>query len=381
VLLRGPALWLLALVSGCAEVFDLEVVALRDAGTGGNGDAGDGGIACYGSYASGGFLTICPQGTEVLDPWVADTVLDTAGVEMDCEIQIQTAEGELCIIVAESIAISGSVDTRGTSPLVLLATKDITIDGILHADSAGVTRGAGFDPLSCDKTTIHGTSGNGVNPGGAGGAGGSFGTRGAAGGDGDGMHAAGTPAAAASQVSALRGGCSGGNGGQAIDGQGTKPTGGWGGGAIYLLAGDRITINGVVNASGGGGEAATLQAGGGGGGAGGMIVLDAPHVVLNGAGLIAHGGGGGGGACSTTNGMRGQGAIPPSYTTTGGTGGSGGGGTGGNGATFGNALAQIGQGGSASCGGGGGGGGHGIIRIASPDVMNLSATISPPPQP
>ncbi len=371
---------------GCHNVFNLEEVELPADGGGTSGDAADGSVACYGMNTSVGFFSYCPQGPEVLDPWPEDSVVETGGAFMDCEISMEAAGGDICLIVAESISIAGTVETRGGRPLILLATKGLTITGVLRADSTGINKGPGLDPLACNGAgTPNGESGTNMNPGGGGGAGGSFGTVGQHGGLGGGQNLGGMAGAAAPDVVALRGGCTGGTGGIAYSLSGTRPRGGPGGGAVYLIAGQQIAITngGIINASGGGGEGASVQSapggGGGGGGAGGMIVLDAPRVVLDGgAAVIARGGGGGGGGCSTTAGQPGEGAVPANYTTGGGMGGAGGAGTGGVGAAA--SVATYGQDGVAGCGGGGGGGGYGVIRIATPNFMNLSSTISPMPQ-
>jgi hypothetical protein len=117
----------------------------------------------------------------------------------------------------------------------------------------------------------------------------------------------------------LRGGCRGGTGGEGGNNDGINPggPGGLGGGAIALVSGGTITVDGAIYASGAGGGTIEgqpgtgncepgnggFQQGGGGGGSGGMIVLEGMALAVPGK-IAANGaGGGGGGACR--GGMRG----------------------------------------------------------------------------
>src|SRR5262249_15181889 len=153
-------------------------------------------------------------------------------------------------------------------------------------DPAGC--GAGTSPIASPQ------SGNG-----GGGAGGSFLGKGAGGGDGGaagsvnkgGIAAAvGTPRAA----DQLPGGCPGPRGAGARVGATDTSAPGHGGGAVLLIAGRMIDVQGGINAVGeGGGGGPPTQfggCGGGGGGAGGMIGLDAPMIRSTGV-ILASGGG------------------------------------------------------------------------------------------
>jgi hypothetical protein len=260
-----------------------------------------------------------------------------------------------CVIAAPQITIGPNITVRATQsgspwPLVLLATSgDLTIHGTLdvasHQGQGPNLVGAGADPASC--MPHNGTMGGG-------GAGGSFVSSGGAGGT-----SGGTPQGPAT-ASTLRGGCPGGSAGP----NGSQ-VGGQGGGAVYLVAKNAITIDGLVDASGAGGTrglgSASLASGGGGGGSGGMIALAAEGaitVTANGA-LIADGGGGGGGGVlgapggdghewtSTLAPLGGSPGVPGSMNV------------GGNGAYL-NMAASDGSTGLTTAGGGGGG--TGAIR-------------------
>ncbi|MBA3397876.1 MAG: hypothetical protein H0T89_34955, partial [Deltaproteobacteria bacterium] len=156
----------------------------------------------------------------------------------------------------------------GDKPLVLIAVDDILINGTFDVSSGVGDTGPGANATECNSTGIAGV-GN-VN-GGGGGAGGSFGSRGGNGGSGAGGSGGLATAAVMAPVTILRGGCPGGAGGAGTIV--TPASVGPGGGAVYLVARDKIEVRGIINASGAGGSA-TVQGknGGYGAGSGGMIV-------------------------------------------------------------------------------------------------------------
>jgi hypothetical protein len=276
---------------------------------------------------------------------------------------------DACVITGTGIAISGALTVTGTKPLVLLATDSISLPTASAIDAASHRVGSigpGSNPAAC--SAFPAAPSDSVT-GAGGGAGGSFMSKGGSGGPGGNGATAGiAPAANASGPAVLRGGCNGQNG--ANNAAGSGGTSGKGGGALYLVAGNSISIAGTIIVSGAGANgAAGAAGGGGGGGSGGMMVLHASTIISSNGRLGASGGGGGGAAGSGT----GQPGLDPTFTPTAqpGTGGDGGagngcggnGGTGGDGAYL-TVAAQSGVAGNTGnvCGGGGGGGGIGYIR-------------------
>jgi hypothetical protein len=265
----------------------------------------DGG-PCFGT----GLVKVCfdatPTGAVTLPG--ATNPLDT-GVSGSCtKIVTQVGGPDLCVIAGMTVTVSGPFVAIGTRPLVLIGADSVSVPGTLDVSSkiaGGSRKGAGANDSGCT------TGGNGKNDsgGGGGGAGGSFGTAGGAGGTGDkndnGMPRNGVApggAAGAEQATplALRGGCKGSAGGEGAntDTSHTGGAGGDGGGAVYLIAGNMITIAGDVFASGAGGSVTPgnggFEQGAGGGGSGGMIGLDAPTIQVTGR-IAANGGAGAGG--------------------------------------------------------------------------------------
>ena len=382
------ALVLVCCVPGCGSIFDLEHVTLPtgDGGAGNgdvNGDAADGGLPCFGGD-NGGFVRVC------FEPDPNDLWLPVASIDTDtmCEKMQPQANGrELCIISAASIVISAAITVRGSRPLVLVGTSTLTLNAALGVNSTranGGRTGPGANASPCVVTNE--IDGDDYGPGGGGGAGGTHGGPGGSGGNGALLPSSGGSSQAVAPLVALRGGCPGGDGGNAV-----ADSGGDGGGAIYLIAGTELSLDAaVINASGMAGRAGeAAKQGGGGGGAGGMIVLDAPSITLNDTILIAHGVGGGGGGDATSEGYPGFEVSFSTYESPGGPGGFNSGGNGGNGSKLlvpQGAAGLAGGDGSATLvegGGGGGGGGHGVIKIFSPNMLAKTGTvvISPEPQP
>jgi len=276
-----------------------------------------------------------------------------------------------CFVVATDITVNATT-VVGSRPLVLFATGSITVADNLDVSShqaSGTVTGPGANPSACG--TYSTAPGVASTDGSGGGAGGTFRTQGGNGGTGNGSGAnGGLPIAINSVPTVLRGGCPGQRGADGVSGGGNNGgLGGNGGGALYLVAGDTITITSgkTINASGGGGTALANPdsghyAGGGGGGSGGMIVLFANTFAVSGAQLMTNGGGGSAGA--DDNSIGGSGNDPSTTSPTqGGSGGSGSGAGGSGGRGFGSttAVANGGTGNSSNEAGGGGGGGGGYI--------------------
>jgi hypothetical protein len=381
------------LLAGCSDIFDLVEVVPTDAGA----DSSDAvsvdafvdpncPYGRYGRYGPGnsGLFDLCLT-TPPAPSHLGGGILDTR-IAATCSLIVN--QGPLtnqtaCVIVAEEIAIASDTRAIGDLPLVFVATKTLVISSKLDASSRrGDANGAGNGHSSCATLLIDGESGNSSTPG-AGGAGGGFHLQGAKGGDASaGALTGGIPSSDTPAPTFVRGGCRGGAGGI-----GTQPTGGGGGnggGALYLIAGTRLTVDatGVIDASGEGGAGGTKGqtgsgGGGGGGGSGGMIGLDAPSIVLAaGARLAANGGGGGGGGASLTGGSGNNGASSDLATypflAAGGMGVT----AGGYGGDAQRAAGPGENGIDAVAGGGGGGIGYILIYAGSP-IMDQGAAVSP----
>ena len=357
--------WLFVLVAlaGCRQLFGIEPVTGDDAP---RGDAGprdglpdgmhgvlaDAPPGCYGA----GTFTVCLSFTPQ-SPLMLGATLSTNTNSSDCVAvpPSWTANGQpdACFVIASVLAVpSGGTSVTGTRPLVLLATGDIVIDGVLDvASHVGGAVGPAANASTCSAGAAPASGGHG------GGAGGSFTSSGGSGGNAGG--AGGTAGTTTTSSTTLRGGCAGQHGDD-IPGGGA---GGNGGGALYAVSRDgTIRVNAAIDASGaGGGAGGTMGGGGGGGGSGGMIVLIAQHIdVTNATSVYADGGGGASGGSASSTGQSGS---DPDGTTNGGVGASGGV-VGGNGAHD-STSAQSGQASMfGSFGGGGGGGGAGLIAFS-----------------
>jgi hypothetical protein len=363
-----------------------------DAGTG-DGAPDDGGALCLGARLIGSVCLQQPPPTAPLAYLAAATINTASTTAGNChELRAQAGGPSLCLVVASSISIASATTVRaiGPNPLVLLATENIVVGGTLDvASHIGETLdgkpalGAGArTALECNSLGVDGTTSADPDNGGGGAAGGSFGGIGGTGGNGNGGVPRGMPRPAGGST-VLVGGCPGGHGGGGAGNGGGGGAGGNGGGAVYLLAGETITITGKLNASGAGAspgsDGRNSSGGGGGGGAGGMIGVEAPVISVSGS-VLANGGGGGGGGGDMFDRPGGPGGDPmvPLTAAPGGRGGTGGGGGGGAGPT----TLRVGGNGSggnnARCGGGGGGGGGGIVQLHGGTVM-MTGAISPPP--
>lgn len=344
------------------------------------------GARCYGTSVVHVCLASAPS-----QPLSLDGTIDTAAGSAHCVLLV--SGGDYCVIAATEITVASLVRATGPRPLVLLATESITTSATIDVSShrSDPKPGAGAQSAPCTGGTSP-TIGVGAAPGSGGaaggGAGGSFlqpGGRGGVGGDGHSTGGIAGAAILASTVSSLRGGCDGQSGAGAI-----AAAGGHGGGAVYLIAGRSISVDGGIDASGEGGAGAVPGPpagsgngyGGGGGGTGGMVGFDAPAITVTGL-VIAEGGGGGQGGSSEFPGN--PGADPSSLAEApGGDGGADNGGAGGFGsvgkqtATVNNGSAGVGNAGFFG-GGGGGGGGAGLIKAT--DLAHLGTSVSPPPVP
>ena len=274
-----------------------------------------------------------------------------------------------CVFAGTTVAVS--TGTTGALPLVFVATDSITIGSVDARATLGASAGPNSNAAQCG--VLAAAAGSDSASGAGGGAGGTVIGPGGAGGNGNAGAAAGGTNTTPQDLLLLRGGCPGGPGGA---GSGTHATGGDGGGAVFAVARNTITINGTLTTSGAGGAGGASYGGGGGGGSGGMIVLDAATLTIGSSAVImANGGGGGGGATQFSAGSSGSNAT----TLTGASGGlaaSGAtdGGVGGFGSTAAASSTQAVAGG----GGGGGGGGVGTIYVISGQSISL-ANASPPP--
>jgi len=334
---------------------------------------------CYGHLGVSLCDSDAPPGT--LSP---PTTIDTSS-KTGCTF----VRNGICVVAAQNLDLSANIKVRGSSPIVFFASQTLTLDTGVLIDAASThginapTGPGGSDP-ACSTNNLGGDE-NGTY-GAGGGAGGALQGSGGPGGDGGSGTGnggnGGTSASALTGVTTLRGGCRGGSGGGCssftIGG-----TGGHGGGAVYLLAGQLITVSGTVNVSGAGGNPApaSTACGGGGGGSGGLIVFDAPSSVFSSAVLLASGGGGGG---SYNAGTAGTGTDPdivqPTFAAIGGTGDPGHNGDGGNGSSVSQLAGLTGIAGgmvSGFTGGGGGGGGAGFIW-AYGSATFMGATTSVP---
>jgi hypothetical protein len=346
----------------------------------GNNDGGmpDAASTCFGSFTPVCFTTVADIPTmPAMLPSDLTIEIDTDSSTM-CD-QNNDQMGNYCVIAGAGFTLAANQSIRGygSKPLVLLSTTTIDLQGTVDVSSShisdpdGKNIGASANPSACGNgTTAQGTSGA---------SGGSFGGRGGAGEMID-PDAAGIAAMPLMDLpTALRGGCAGGIGG------GGGGAGGDGGGAIALVAGTKIDLNGKVNASGAGGQGGSAtKCGGGGGGSGGMIVLDAPQITGTGS-VFANGGGGAeGGAGSVSGGTAAAGSPGGESTgptmsaskggttaTEGGDGGDGSSGTAPGGAT---AAGQS----SKDGGGGAGGGGAGFVH--APGVTNIAPPSKNPAQ-
>jgi hypothetical protein len=305
-----------------------------------------------------------------------------------------TTEKGVHTLWVRSLTIEGGATLRvtGDSPLMIVASGEITVDGILDASSVRVAgpeqfeRGPGSNPAACSSTAAEAGGRCGLQ-GGGGGGGGGFGGEGGTGGTGGGDRACGDGTfeapggpggTAVSTPDAIRGGCDGQRGGGGEE-DAWYGNGGAGGGAVHLVARERITVAGTIHAGGAGGYGAEdKRSGGGGGGSGGFIGLEAPEMMFAGSAVLAaNGGGGGGGTNGQGDASPGQDALATEDPVSGGAGYLNG--NGGQGSA--EETLNGGTGSNGDRGGGGGGGGAGFIVIYQAEPVFVgSPIVSPPPK-
>ncbi len=369
---------LLVLLCGCRQLLGFETAneppVGDDAGVDGAGDS------CAGA-PRGLLQTVCFAGS------FSAVVLEEALLDTDAGpcTEVPALPG-LCFVTGDSITVAGTVAVRGSRPLVLWSASTIEVSSGAMLDVSSYTiniHGAGSDDGAC--APVDGSADLGLPRIGSGGCGGSFGSAGGAGGagsDGDTRIVSSICPLASQLLDRVRGGCPGGNGG--LSNSVGSFNGGFSGGAVYLMAADKITVRGVIAANGSGGRTANANsstlAGGGGGGSGGLIGLDAPTISVSGATLVAIGGGGSSGTGEdASNLFQGNGGhdptvTPPTFAQ-------------GSNATvtdnFGAAGAPGTDGGSATAsvigGGGGAAGGAGYIRAFTSDDIDVTDSAIVPP--
>jgi len=299
---------------------------------------------------------------------------------VDALIQNQSGGPQLVVLLFDSVnvQIGATLSIRGSRPVAIVTSGDITVAGQVYAGANLQIQGPGGG-LASFCTTGTGEDGGIADNTGAGGGGGGYGAVGGTGAAGE--NTAGSVALAGTSegnatLIPLRGGCSGGSGGN------SGALAGGGGGAVQLVADGTITITGGVVARGGAGAGADgIRTGGGGGGSGGAILIESSDVTVSGY-LSANGGGGGegsysGGMFAGNNGNNGTITLLPAL-------GGIGGGFGGDGGAGGVSTTPAGPGLEATStdtpggGGGGGGGGVGRIHFNVTNLDTLAATITPP---
>jgi hypothetical protein len=277
----------------------------------------------------------------------------------------------VCFVSGSDIDIASVVTTTGSNALAIVATHRLQIEpqGEVIAGSEPGSPGPGATAVPACAPAGGGAPGDG-------GPGGTFGTFG-----GNGGAANGAPVVAgkiSTQPNQLVAGCPGGPGYDATGA--AASTGGLGGGALLLVAGAQLVIDGRIEVGGEGGAGGAIQTGGGGGGAGGMIALDAPTIDAAQATLHARGGGGGGGG----DGLAGGSGASGDSTSAGGTANAGGlGGAGYHGTPAGDGGSTTGSAGvTPGAGGGGGGAGYIIFHSAAMPVFSeVAANVDPVPVP
>lgn len=225
----------------------------------------------------------------------------------DTATQDGEADIELAILHVKTLTVLAGADVRvtGSRPLVVIASGDIIIAGLLDAGARRAAPGAGGDGPGAgdgaggDGVHITGTfrdsGGGGAGHNVAGGVGGSATCNGSCT---NGPAAGGSAGASVGDPAQtlLRGGSGGGAAVSCV-----SEAAGAGGGAVQLYSGTSITIalTGAINVGGGGGGGGSLCVGnhgaGAGGGSGGAIFLQSPSITHAGN-LAANGGGGGSGA-------------------------------------------------------------------------------------
>lgn len=310
--------------------------------------------------------------------------MGASGIGFHVQPQVVGAP-ELAIFTVRSLVVEADVlvTGRGGRSLVVLASGDVAIEGVIDVGAAldGNLRSAGpGGSTGAEARASAGGPGSGERGQEefalqSGGGGGGHGGRGGDGGDSTDLVRTvrgGTGGDDYVGTEPLRGG-GGGGGGASRDRGGV---GGGGGGGLQISARGTLRLGpgAVVRSPGaGGGGASAIGGAGGGGGAGGSVVLEATTLVVEGR-VAANGGGGGAGreGLGTHDGARGgdgadraPGGEGPGLIT-----GDGGGGGAGDDAS-GTQPAR-----DNNPGGGGGGAGRVLLRSRDPSPV-LLAQVSP----
>ena len=304
----------------------------------------------------------------------ADTTYDTgAGASADPPGEAQVAGAtQLWVVHVPSmhVAQGATLTITGPYPLVVVADDTIVVEGVLAAAPGSAPPPAGTCQAQNGVVQCAGAGGGGGGNGGMGGAGGPVDSS-------LGSHAPAEPGLA------LQGGCPGADGGAPAP---TTPgPAGRGGGAIQLVAKNRVEVSSTITAGGEGGGpgsssptctgfVGSASSGGGGGGAGGHILIESCLVQVDGAAKICAtgGGGGGGGAVAgvSTVGSNGNCDSPAAGGVQGGVSGT----EGGSGGYAGNGDGgDAGAEGAGSVSSSGGGGAVGKIRMHGA-VVNVQPT-------
>jgi hypothetical protein len=286
---------------------------------------------------------------------------------------------DLLVISVTSLKVEANakIELIGTRPVIFAVYGDAEIKGPIEASSLGAVLGAGASPNTCgaqagqpggSRALLSLAASTGGGGGGGRTAGGNVGLLGAN---------AVSAGVMGPNLPTLRGGCSGGPGGDA-----PPSTAGLGGGAVQISAAGSIRCESNVSANGTGGGPGSNDASGGGGGSGGAVLLEANELDLRtGCRITANGGGGGGGAGNGGAGSSGGNGSPTSGTPAPGGANQGPGGMGGNGAA-GALVPGNGSDSSGGAGGGGGGGASGRILLRNVGTGNCKyspTVVSPTP--
>jgi hypothetical protein len=323
--------------------------------------------------------------------------LNTSECDSDAVITTvvpQTDAPELCVISVAAFRIreGAAMSVFGSRPLVVMATDEVRIDGILDLSATGGESGPGGFRGGTGGGAVELWNGGGPFGGGVGGHEGAFddgggGGGGFCGGGGDGgdggfggRASGGTGGATvmpAWQLSPLFGGSGGGRGRGAFGSSGSNAGfGGAGGGALQISTPTRIRLGGRILAGGGGGLPGRNLFGstqnwgsGGGGGSGGAVLLEAPEVSFDGGAVVAAGGGGGGGGGASDGEAGEDGRAAGLGRARGGAGDDVRGANGGNGSASTNPAGRNGSDNLTDNGnGGGGGGGAGCVLVRTLDA-------------
>jgi hypothetical protein len=331
-------------------------------------------IGCFGS----GVFEVCPMGKMMGTKPLSGPFNTDTSTNCDSTQVWRSTNTNTCFVIANSITVT-DLQVTGNRPLALIANT-ISITG--HLDAASRVSDGKIGPNSSVLNTCGNPGTPSTGNGAGGGVGASFAPQGLkAGSGGNGFGGGGASAVnpfLTVPPGALRAGCRGQSG---AVGNGTGGLGGYGGGALYLMGAQSISMGaaGIIDVNGAGGGQAGKEAGGGGGGSGGKVILSSPIFTQTTCSIVvANGGSGSTGGDSNQAGTGTRGSDPdfanpqtpaPGPTTPAGDGGDGFA----QGTTA--IAAKSGTDGMASGEGGGGGGGAGGYIQSNKALTN--AKVSP----